>query len=161
MLDPVTCGVIMTPPLAVLSPGDLVAAAVAVLLKNRMLAAPVVEKNGIYRGMFLRSLLITRLLPGIAALEGELDNVARILQAVAAGRTVNDLRDRYREIAGEPVVKFLDKQTLALRRDTPLMETVHLLHLSRSMLPVVDEKTGKLLGVVSAWDLLRKICADA
>ncbi len=151
----------MTPPLAVVGPDDTVDQALSVLLSHRMLAAPVVDAAGHYRGMFLRSLLIARLLPRISVLEDDFANVARIIDAVAAGGTVDDLRQRYQEIAGHRVSQHMDTKTPPVHPDTPLIETVHLLHLRRSVIPVVDTKTSELLGVVSAWDLLKKISAKS
>jgi CBS domain-containing protein len=41
--------------------------------------------------------------------------------------------------------------------DTPLLETVLILFRTRASLPVVDPDSGKLLGVISYWDLGEKI----
>lgn len=150
----------MTPPPAVIAPSDTVADALAVILKHRILGAPVVDGAGVYQGMFLRSLLILRLLPGIAALEDDFANITRILSAATAGETLENLHQRYVAIANHRVEKHMDTKTQPVQPDTPLIETVHQLHLRRSMLPVVDATTKKLLGVVSTWDLLKKISAD-
>lgn len=151
----------MTPPPAVVAPVDTVASALDALLATRSLGAPVVDNNGVYRGMFLRSLLIARLLPGIAVLEDQMSNIGRIIDAAVAGETMDDLCQRYRAIANDRVEKHMDAKTAPVFPNTPLIETVHHLHLRRSMLPVVDPTTKKLLGVVSTWDLLKKISADA
>jgi CBS-domain-containing membrane protein len=160
MRDNPTCGAIMTPPPAVIAPTDTVAAALAVILKYRTLGAPVADDAGVYRGMFLRSLLIRRLLPGIAVLEDDFSNITRIINAATAGETLANLHQRYVAIANDRVEQHMDTKTPPVRPDTPLIETVHQLHLRRSMLPVVDATTKKLLGVVSTWDLLKKISAD-
>lgn len=160
MTDPIKCGAIMTPPLAIVAPNATVATALNALLEYRVLGVPVVEADGTYRGMFLRSLLIERLLPRIAVLEEKMANVGRIIDAVVAGETLDDLRQRYKDIAADRVDRHMDTKMPPVRPDTPLIETVHHLHLHRSMLPVVDAATNKLVGVVSTWDLLKKISAD-
>lgn len=160
MGDHPTCGAIMTPPPEVIAPTDTVAAALGVLLKHRTLGAPVAEPGGQYRGMFLRSLLISHLLPRIAVLEEDYANVSRVIDAAVAGETLDNLHQRYATIANDRVERHMDTKTPPVRPDTPLIETIHHLHLRRSMLPVVDAATGKLLGVVSTWDLLKKISAD-
>lgn len=151
----------MTPPPAVVTVSDTVATALDALLATRSLGAPVVDRNGVYRGMFLRSLLISRLLPRIAVLEEQMSNIGRVIDAAVAGETLDDLCQRYRAIAHEPVDRHMDTTTAPVFPDTPLIETVHHLHLRRSMLPVVDRTTKKLLGIVSTWDLLQKISAGA
>jgi CBS domain-containing protein len=44
-----------------------------------------------------------------------------------------------------------------LRPDTPVVESLLLLYRNRSALPVVDEATGRLAGVLSYWDALAAI----
>ena len=126
-------------------------------MKHRQFGLPVVAPDGTYKGMFLRSLLLSRLLPRITQLEGELGNVSRIVEAMAAGETDETLQARFRDVANEPVEKYLDAKGPVVYPDTPLMHTVHLLYRSRTILPVVDKKTNKLVGVVSAWDLLSRL----
>ena len=156
-----TCGSLMNTRPATVAPNDTVATALALLLKHRQLGLPVVSADGTYRGMFLRSLLLSRLLPRITQMEGELDNVARIVEAMAAGETTETLQARYRAIAQDPVEKILDAKGPVLHPDTPLMHTVHLLYRARTILPVIDRNTRKLVGVVSAWDLLSRLSPQA
>ncbi|MFO1154079.1 MAG: CBS domain-containing protein [Rhodospirillales bacterium] len=156
-----TCGSLMSTQPVTVAPADPVSAALALLLKHRQLALPVVDADGTYRGMFLRSLLLMHLLPRITQMEEQLDNVSRIVEAMAASETVETLQARYRELAGEPVARFSDAAGPVLNPETPLMHTVHLLHRSRTILPVVDEKTNKLVGVVSAWDLLSRLSGQS
>ena len=47
-----------------------------------------------------------------------------------------------------------------LHPDTPIINAVLLLYRTRTYLPVVDEGTGRLLGVVSTWDVLARIAGD-
>jgi CBS domain-containing protein len=150
----------MTASPAVVLPAQTVAEALELLMRHRLLALPVVERDQRYRGMFRRSLLIGRLLPRIAQLEDKLDNVARIIEAMGASETLDHVRARFAAIAQDRVLEHVDKITPPLRPDTPLMDTVHLLARTRSILPVVDERTGKLVGVVSAWDLLAKLTSN-
>jgi CBS domain-containing protein len=161
MADEPTCGSIMATRPTVIAPTDTVATALALLLERRQLALPVAESDGLYRGMFLRSLLLARLLPRIAQMEDKLANVSRIVEAAAAGETVADLRERYQEIARHPVERHIDISCPVLRPDTPLIHTVHLLYRARTLLPVVETRSGKLVGVVSAWDLLSRLSAES
>ncbi len=161
MADEPTCGSIMNDRPLTVAPNDTVAAALALLIKHRQLGLPVAESDGRYRGMFLRSLLLARLLPRIARMENELDNVSRVVEAALAGEAVADLQARYQRIAGQPVERHLDTSGPVLSPDTPLIKAVHLFYRARSLLPVVDKRTGKLAGVVSAWDLLSRLSAQS
>lgn len=74
----------MTPQPVTVAPNDTVSSALGLLLKHRQLGLPVVSADGVYLGMFLRSVLLARLLPGITKIEGAYDNVSRIVEAMAA-----------------------------------------------------------------------------
>jgi CBS domain-containing protein len=47
--------------------------------------------------------------------------------------------------------------TPILRPDTPVTTALFLLYRTRNFLPVVEESTEKLVGVVSTWDVLAKV----
>ena len=55
----------------------------------------------------------------------------------------------------------MQTDTPILRLDTPVMNAVLYLYRTRSYLPVVDEASGKLLGVVSTWDVLGRIAGSS
>ena len=144
----------MTTKPAVMKQSESVAKAMRMLLDNRLLGLPVVDANGRYLGMFLRSRLVALLLPRIVQLEESMPQVARLVEV---GDTLDDARDRLARVANDPVGKYLQTDTPILRRDTPVMNAVLFLYRARSYLPVVDEASGKLLGVVSTWDVLGRI----
>lgn len=150
----------MTPHPRVLQRHDTVAEAMRLLLDHRLLAAPIVEADGRYFGMFARSKLISLLLPQAVRLMETRTDQGRWLDFGYLPDTLDDLRARYQVVAGDPVDKHALLDTPRLRPDTPLMNALLFLYRNRSLLPVVEERTGKLLGVVSTWDALARI-ADA
>lgn len=109
----------MTPQPVTVAPNDTVSSALGLLLKHRQLGLPVVSADGVYLGMFLRSVLLARLLPGITKIEGAYDNVSRIVEAMAAGESAETLTQRFRAIAGDPVKDFLDTAGPVVNPDTP------------------------------------------
>jgi CBS domain-containing protein len=131
------------------------------LQDNRLLGLPVVDDDGRYLGMFLRSRLVALLLPTIVQLEERLPELARLLELGFMTDTLDDAHDRFRKVASDPVSKYLQTDTPILRLDTPVMNAVLYLYRTRSYLPVVDEASGTLLGVVSTWDVLARIAGSS
>ena len=74
--------------------------------------------------------------------------------------TIEDAQSRFRAVAGNPVGDYTQTDTPVLRPDTPIINAMLFLYRTRTYLPVVDEDTGRLLGVVSTWDLLARIASD-
>lgn len=153
------CSSIMTTKPSVIKQSESVAKAMRMLLDNRLLGLPVVDGDGRYLGMFLRSRVIALLLPRIVQLEESMPEVARLVEVGFMSDTLDDARDRFAMVANDPVGKYLQTDTPILRLDTPVMSAVLYLYRTRSYLPVVDEVSGKLLGVVSTWDVLGKIAS--
>jgi CBS domain-containing protein len=70
---------------------------------------------------------------------------------------MQDVRDRFAEIAGDPVGKHLDRDAPVLRPEQPLVTAMFYLYQGRNFLPVVEADSGLLVGVVSTWDVLENI----
>lgn len=134
--------------------------ALQMLLKHRLLGLPVVDDEDRYLGMFLRSELVATLLPRIVRLEEELPEVSRLLDVGFMSDTIQEAQERFQAVADRPVSDYLQTETPVLRPDTPVMNAVLFLYRARTYLPVVDEASGKLLGVVSTWDILGKIAGN-
>jgi CBS domain-containing protein len=159
--DKHTCGAIMTTKPVVIKKSESVAKAMRMLLDNRLLGLPAVDDDGRYLGMFLRSRLVALLLPTIVQLEERLPEVGRLIELGFMTDTLDDAHDRFRKVASDPVSKYLQTDTPILRPETPVMNAVLYLYRTRSYLPVVDEASGKLLGVVSTWDVLSRIAGSS
>jgi CBS domain-containing protein len=158
--DDHTCRSIMTTEPFVIKETETVAKAMRMLLENRLLGLPVVDGDQHYRGMFLRSRLVALLLPTIVQLEERVPEVGRLIELGFMTDTLDDAHDRFQKVARDPVSKYVQGDTPILRLDTPVMNAVLYLYRTRSYLPVVDEASGKLLGVVSTWDVLRRIAGS-
>ena len=156
-----TCGAIMTTKPAVIKQSESVAKAMRMLLDNRLLGLPVVDDDGRYLGMFLRSRLVALLLPRIVQLEESMPEIARLVEVGFMSDTLDDAHERFNRVANDPVGKYLHTDTPVLRRDTPVINAVLFLYRTRSYLPVVDEASGQLIGVVSTWDILGRIAGSS
>ena len=140
---------------------ESVAKAMRMLLENRLLGLPAVDETGRYVGMFLRSRLVALLLPNIVQLEERIPEIGRLIEVGFMSDTLDDAHERFNRVAKDPVGKYLTTDTPVLRRDTPVMSAVLFLYRTRSYLPVVDEASGQLVGVVSTWDILGRIAGSS
>ena len=149
-----TCARIMTTDPVTLRDGDTVSKATRILLDNRFIILPVVTDGGIYKGQFGVFELARILLPRAATIEGEEFNLAFITD------TIEDLREKFAAQAATAVRDHIRTDLPVLNPGTPIVETVLRIYRSRSPLPVVDEKTGRLVGVVSYWDAVAAIAGN-
>jgi CBS domain-containing protein len=149
---------IMTSGLFTLKPTDTVAHAMSVMHEKHVRNLPVVDKAGRFVGLFgLRRL--SRLLLPEAALNLGPHSISDL--HFLPDETVQ-MGDRWHEIAHQPVANFLEKKKKLLfcTPETAFPELLVLLDESKdSSLPVivVEGESRKLIGMVSAWDVLEGI----
>ena len=151
----------MTSRLFTLKPDDTVADALQLMHRKHVRNLPVVDPSGAFVGLFGLRRLSHLLLP-IAASELGRFSVSDLHflpdDSVLVG-------DRWHDIAGHPVVDYLEKKKKLLfcTPDTRFPELLALLEESKdSTLPVIVVKgrNRKLVGVVSAWDVLESIILE-
>lgn len=152
-----TCREIMDADPPLLRPDDTVGAALALLLRSRYLALPVVDGERRYLGLFAKSRLFGLMLPSIVALEDVLPKLAHLTDLAYLSDDLADLRERFERLRERPVGPFADREAPTLKPDSPLMEAVLLVFRTRNFVPVVDPVSGRLVGVVSTWDILGKL----
>lgn len=155
-----TCQSVMTDQPVVIHRNDTIQKALQVLLQHKLLALPVVDDDGRFVGMFLRSQLVALLLPRIVQMESKIPEIGRLLEVGFLTDTIEDTQSRFRTFADKPVGDYTQTDSPRVRPDTPIINAVLLLYRTRTYLPVVDEATGRLLGVVSTWDVLARIAGD-
>ena len=149
------CRSIMSAPQAVLKPNDTVLVALQTMVKHRLPALPVMEADGRYAGMMPRSRLIALAMPRVISHEDEQHPMSHLLQVGFIQDTLADLQERLDAAANDPVSRHVDNEVPTLTPDTPLMSAMLFLYRQRNILPVVDN--GKLVGIVSVWDVLARI----
>lgn len=154
MNDDALCRSIMSAPAAVLKPDDTVRFALETMVRSRVPALPVVESDGRYLGMLPRSRLIALAMPRVLSHEDESRPLSH-LQVGFIRDSLADLQGRVDAAAAEPISRHLDTDVPVLAPDTPLMNAMLFLYRQRNILPVVEN--GRLLGIVSVWDVLARI----
>ena len=149
------CRSIMSAPPAVLKPTDSVSFALRTMVEQRLPALPVVESDGRYLGMLPRSQLIALAMPRVLSHEDKKHPLSHLLQVGFIQESLADLQARMDAVANEPLSRHLDTEVPVLSPDTPLMNAMLYFYRQRNILPVVDD--GKLVGIVSVWDVLGRI----
>jgi CBS domain-containing membrane protein len=149
----VTCQTIMLPdPITVLESAKLTDA-IDLLFRHRIKSLPVVDADGLYRGLFGIHTLVRDLLPRAATLGGD----ARLGDLAFVHDSLLNYKGRLTERLGEPVIQFADTTLHPLEPEMSLVESLLQLHRYHHNLPVVDPKTGRLLGFVTYWSVLAKL----
>lgn len=149
------CAAIMTTTPPVVRDTDTIATAAQKLISKRYLGIPVVDKDGRYVGMFGADDLLGVVVPRVAIA----GSVASNLRFV--GDDPKELSARFRDLNQEPVGKIANRNAVVLSPDTPQIEAFRIFCRSRASLPVVDPETGKLVGLVSYWDVMGAITGAA
>lgn len=146
-----TCGAIMTEAPSTAGEDETVGDATVRLIQNRYINLPVVNGHGRFLGMFGIQDLFSLIIPKVALAGGLLPNLRFM------GDDVEDLRRRFRAIAGRKMGEVADRDARVLYPDTPQIEALRLFCQRQTTLAVVERDTRKLLGIVSYWDAVRAL----
>jgi len=146
-----TAATLMDPNPKVLHPDDSIISGIEMVMKYRFRRLPVVDEEGIFKGVFGVNCLLRQALPKAVVMEDGLENIQFIRE------TLSDLRRRLREVENEPISLCMHQDSIQVAPDLPLLETLRTLYLTRASLPVVDPDSGKLLGIISYFDVGEKI----
>ena len=152
---------IMTSRLKTLHPSDTVAHAVRLMHRNEIRNLPVVDDQGCFIGLFGIRRLSRILLPK-AATNLERYNLTNLSFLPDDSGEINE---RLRKAGNRPVSEFLEKKRKLLfcSPKSTFPELLELLdHSSDTSLPVivVKGKQKRLVGIISAWDVLEKIAVE-
>lgn len=152
-----TTEAIMTPQPLTLRLTDTVAHALLAMHKNHVRNLPVVDDEGVFVGLLGIRRLSRLLLPKAAQL-----GKYSIADLSFVPDDLSELQDRLKKIGNQPVSDFLEKRKnlMFCTPETTFPELIELLDQSSdSSLPVivVSGKKNKLVGIVSAWDVLDRL----
>lgn len=134
---------------------DSIATAAQRLLETGSSALPVTDANGRYLGLFSMNRLLSLLLPRAVLVEGGLSDLGFVSDPMEI------LCERMQEHGSRPVAEVIERDAPVVHPDTPLLEVVLLLYRHENDIPVVDDDTGRLLGMVQSTDLLARVCREA
>lgn len=121
-----------------------------VLMKTRHTVLPVVDADGVYRGIFDLKDIWGVLLPKAAQL-----NRKSLEDLSFVSSSLEKMKDQIAESAALPIGRFVNAEDAPpLYPDSPVIQAILLLDEHGEMIAVVDRQTRKLAGVVSAWQVL-------
>ena len=143
----------MDPNPTTLKPDDTIECAAKYIMKHRYRNLPVVDNNSCYIGMFGVNCLLKLVIPNAVFLPRGLENVSFIHESF------EDLFSHYEEVKDQPISICMNKDIKSVTPDTPLTETMLQLYNTRASIPVVEQGSCKLLGMISYWDIGEKILA--
>lgn len=148
-----TASTIMDKNPSVLHPTDKISQAVECIMKHRYRRLPVVDDDGCFMGVFGVTCLLRLVLPKAVIMDKGLESAAYIRDSLS------DLHRRLKEVEDEPISLCMREEMVRVSPDTPLIETLLILYKTGASLPVVDPETGKLVGVISYFDVGENILA--
>lgn len=127
--------------------------ALRLLIEHRVRSLPVVDEHWIYKGMFDLYDVWAQMLPRAAMLDKEsLEDLSYV------SSSIESLREKLADADTRSIREFLDtEEAPAIHPDTPVIEAVRLLYHHGGNLAVVDRKTHRLVGLVSAWEILKHL----
>ena len=137
-----------------LAPGDTVGRAARLLTREHALALPVVEGDELV-GMFGLHELAALLMPRAVTLG---DGLESLTDLDFVTDSVEELHERLEHVGGTSVGEHLERAGgHALHPDSSFTEALFLVYRHRRDVPVVDPETGRLVGMVSPWDVLDRL----
>lgn len=132
---------------------DTVADATRRMLEHRVSDLPVVDAEGKFVGMFKLDRLLAGLLPAAAIVGYGMPDLTFVSD------DLDDLRDKMRAIDTRPVRDFAVTPERVVHPDTAPLEMVLQLYRGANSLPVIERESGRLVGVVSAREVLAALHA--
>jgi len=138
---------VMDPDPVTLKPTDKIEDAANYIMQNRYRSLPVVDDNFCYVGIFGVNCLLKQVIPKAVFMENGLENVSFIHE------TFDDLYERFSEMKDQPISVCMNQEVKTITPDTPLTETMLQLYETRMSIPVVEDGSCKLLGMISYWDI--------
>jgi len=127
---------------------DTVADATRRMLAHRVSDLPVIDGAGKLVGMFKLERLLAALLPAAALVGYGMPDLSFISD------DLDNLRDKMRAVDARRVREFAVAVENVVHPDTAPLEMVLQLYRGANTLPVIERESGRLVGVVTARDVL-------
>jgi len=124
--------------------------AFGILVKNRASNLPIIDSEGVCKGNFTLRDVWEVLLPKAVQLDRKaLEDLSFV------STSLDKLKDLVADAADRPASQFVNGHDApAVYTDTPVMQAMLLFDEYNQTLAVLDRKTGKVAGTLSAWEIL-------
>lgn len=127
---------------------DVVGEATRRMLANSVTDLPVIDDDGRLIGILRLERLLASLLPKGALIGFGMEDLSFVSD------TLDHLRKQMRTVADMPVRQLMVKAEQVVHPDASPVEIVLLLYRGASNVPVVEPESNRLVGMVSARDVL-------
>lgn len=142
---------VMDPNPSTIRETDTIGYGANIIMKNRYRNLPVVDEHFCYVGMFGVNCLLKQVIPNAVLMHKGLENVGFLHESM------EDLYARFADASDQPIAMCMSHDIHPVAPDAPLTETLLQLYETKSSIPVVEPDTCKLLGMISYYDVGRKI----
>lgn len=146
-----TASLVMNPDPKVLRHTDRITQAISYIMEHRFRSVPVVDDNECLVGLFGINCLLKQILPKAVIMESGLTSIPYVRENLA------DLHRRLSSIEDMPIGECVNRDCQTVNPDTSLMEVLVILYRTHTAIPVVEEETCLLKGMISYWDVGRAI----
>lgn len=143
----------MDPKPTVLKATDTIECASEFIMTNRYRSLAVVDDNFCYMGMFGVNSLLKMVIPEAVFLPQGLRDLSFIHESF------EDVYQRFALVKDKTVTLCMNNDIQPIEPNTPLTETLLQLYKTHASIPVVEPDSCKLLGMISYWDIGKKILA--
>ncbi len=144
---------VMNPNPTVLRDTDTIGTAADYIMEHRCRRLPVVDAKGRYLGAFGVRCLLGMVLPRAVVMDKGLRH------APFVNSSLSDLHRRFVKFRDEPVTLCMGDDAQVVAPNTSLVETLRILYRYGGSLPVVDPENGRLMGMITYWDVGAAILA--
>ena len=138
-----------------LDPEDTIGDAAQMLMEHRYRTLPVVDEDGRYLGTVSVNCLLHLVLPKAATISKGLETMPYVTTSLES------LREALKKVIDKPVTICLNEKIKVVHPETSTVETLLTLYNTRKSLPVVDKETGRLVGMISYFDVGSKIMEES
>ena len=151
-----TARLFMNPNPVVLRTNDTIAHGARQIMAKQRRSLPVVDDEGRFKGMLTVNCLLYLCLPHAATTERGLTSLSFVQTSL------DELRQRLKKKMDKPVTICLKKKedVAAVYPDTPMLETLLTLYHAKANLPVVEKDSGRLVGMISYYNVGAKILEE-
>ena len=134
-----------------LKPDNTVREAMNIFAEKDIRSLPVVDNDGKYLGLVGLRHILKKLLPASVTMEDGLENLDFIQDATPG------IAKRLKRLYPMPVTEVMDAEYITIEPDTATWEAVRVMALHGSPVPIVNEKTNKLDGLITRQSLLTEL----
>lgn len=145
------CSDAMIDAVITVKPTHTIAEVLDIFEKNDIRSVPVVNDEGKLAGILGLRHILLKLLPASVAMEDGLTRLDFVMGAAPG------IAKRLKKLHEKTAEEVMDANPYVLHEDTATWEAVRVMALYGSPLPIVKEKTGDFVGIISRQSLLQDL----